>query len=80
MAFPPGRKLPDHWCPMGEEFEEIEDTGEELFNEDTDDNETVLRPGVKKRVCPNDQTSLDYRVEGRFVIRYCKKCKYEEED
>jgi len=65
---------------MGEEFEEIEEGGEELFNEDTDDTETVLRPGVKKHVCPKDNVSLEYRVEGRFVIRYCKKCGYQEED
>lgn len=65
---------------VGEEFEEVDDTGEELFNEDPDDNATTLRPGVKKHVCPKDNVSLEYRVEGRFVIRYCKKCGYEEED
>jgi hypothetical protein len=65
---------------MGEEFDDADDGGEELFNEDTDDTETVLRPGVKKHVCPKDNISLEYRVEGRFVIRFCKKCGYEEED
>jgi len=65
---------------MGEEFEEVEEGGEELFNEDFDDKDTVLRPGVKKHVCPNDNITLEYRVEGRFVVRFCKKCGYEEED
>lgn len=64
---------------MGEEFEEVEE-GEELFNEDFDDKDTVLRPGVKKHVCPKDNVTLEYRVEGRFVVRFCKKCGYEEED
>jgi hypothetical protein len=65
---------------MGEEFEEVDETGEELFNEDFDDKDTVLRPGVKKHVCPKDNIPLEYRVEGRFVVRFCKKCGYEEED
>lgn len=61
--------------------DDIEETSEEeLFNEDFDDKDTVLRAGVKKHVCPNDNTSLKYRVEGRFVVRYCSKCGYEEED
>ena len=67
-------------CDMGEEFEEVEEGGEELFNEDFDDKDTVLRPGVKKHVCPKDNVTLEYRVEGRFVVRFCKKCGYEEED
>ena len=68
---------------MGEEFEEADDGGEELFNEDPDDNATVLRPGVKRHVCPKCGKSLEYRVEGRFVVRFCankKHPKYEEED
>jgi hypothetical protein len=68
---------------MGEEFEEVDDTGEELFNEDPDDTATVLRPGVKKHVCPHCNRSLEYRVEGRFVMRFCPNKdhkKYEEED
>ena len=55
---------------------------DELFNDDFDDSDTTLEAGVRKHVCPQHQTSLDFRVEGRFVIRYCpeKGCKYEEED
>jgi adenine-specific DNA methylase len=58
---------------MGEEFEEVDDTGED----------TVLRPGVKKHVCPHCGRVLEYRVEGRFVVRFCPSKdhkKYEEED
>lgn len=64
---------------MGDDFDDASD--EELFNDDFDDTDTVLR-GVKKRVCPEHQRSLEYRVEGRFVVRYCpeKGCKYEAED
>lgn len=65
---------------MGEEFEDSDEGEEELFNSDFDDKETTLRPGVRKRVCPKDNVSLEYRVEGRFVVRFCKKCGYEEED
>ncbi len=64
---------------MGDD--EIEASDEELFNDDFDDQgDTVLRAGVRKHVCPDCGRSLDYRVEGRFVIRFCKKCGYEEED
>ncbi len=55
------------------------DSGE-LFNDDFDDNETTLRAGVRTHECPNCKVSLDYRVEGRFVVRTCPECKYEEED
>ena len=68
---------------VGEEFEEVEEGGEELFNEDFDDKDTVLRPGVKKHVCPHCGRGLEYRVEGRFVVRFCpnkEHKKYEEED
>jgi hypothetical protein len=65
---------------MGEEFEDGDDDAEELFNSDPDDTATTLRPGVKRHICPKDNISLEYRVEGRFVIRYCKKCNYQEED
>ncbi len=64
---------------MGDDYDDAGD-GEELFNNDFDDTDTTLRTGVSKRVCPECQKSLDYRVEGRFVIRFCKDCKYEEED
>ncbi len=56
------------------------DDGEELFNDDFDDSDTTLRAGVQKRTCPTCRTSLDFRVEGRFVVRYCKTCTYETED
>ncbi len=65
---------------MGEEFEDGDDDAEEMFNSDPDDTATTLRPGVKRHICPKDNISLEYRVEGRFVIRYCKKCNYQEED
>jgi hypothetical protein len=61
-------------------MDDFDDSDEELFNEDFDDDDTTLRTGVRKHVCPNCDTSLEYRVEGRFVVRYCKTCKYEEED
>ncbi len=61
---------------MSDDFEE----SEELFNDDHDDGgDTVLRTGVRTHVCPNCRKSLDYRVEGRFVVRFCE-CGYEEED
>ncbi len=63
---------------MSDDYEEISD--EELFNDDFDDTETTMRAGVNKRVCPNCKTSLLFRVEGRFVVRYCATCKYETED
>ncbi len=56
------------------------DSDEELFNDDFDDNETTLRTGVAKRVCPECKKSLEFRVEGRFVVRFCKACGYETED
>ncbi|MEK6984973.1 MAG: hypothetical protein AABX89_01150 [Candidatus Thermoplasmatota archaeon] len=65
---------------MGEEFEDGDDDAEEMFNSDTDDTATTLRPGVKRKICPKDNLSLEYRVEGRFVVRFCKKCGYQEED
>lgn len=53
----------------------------ELFNDDFDDGgDTVLQTGVRKHVCPDCKIPLDYRVEGRFVVRYCSECPYEEED
>ena len=61
-----------------DDFEETSE--EELFNEDFDDKDTTLRAGIKKRVCPKCQQSLKYRVEGRFVVRYCPDCGHEEED
>ncbi len=61
---------------MDDDFEE----SEELFNDDFDDSETTLRTGVQKRVCPKCGKSLDFRVEGRFVVRYCASCGYEAED
>lgn len=64
---------------MGEEFDDVPE-GEELFNDDFDDKDTVLRAGVQRHVCPKCERSLDYKVEGRFVVRYCQKCGYEEED
>lgn len=64
---------------MGEDFDEDVDA-EELFNDDFDDKDTVLRAGVKKRICPKCSKSMEYRVEGRFVVRYCSSCGYEEED
>lgn len=63
---------------MTEDFDESSD--EELFNDDFDDKDTVLRAGVKKHVCPKCNLSLKYRVEGRFVVRYCPQCAHEEED
>ena len=62
---------------MSDEFDDVE---EELFNDDFDDTDTVLRTGVAKHVCPKGHGSLDFRVEGRFVVRYCKTCGFEEED
>lgn len=56
------------------------DDGEELFNDDFDDTDTVLRAGVRKHECPNCKIGLKYRVEGRFVIRFCDTCGHEEED
>ena len=61
-------------------MDEFEADEEELFNDDFDDNDTVLRAGVRRHECPNCKTSLDYRVEGRFVVRFCNTCDYEEED
>lgn len=61
---------------MDDEFEETE----ELFNEDFDDSATTLRAGVQKRTCPTCGKSLKFRVEGRFVVRYCPDCGYETED
>lgn len=52
----------------------------ELFNDDFDDSETTLKAGVRTHECPKCKISLDYRVEGRFVIRTCSECGYEEED
>ncbi len=63
---------------MSDDYES--DGEDELFNDDFDDTETTLRAGVHKRVCPNCKTSLDFRVEGRFVVRFCKTCDYETED
>lgn len=62
---------------MSDEFDDVE---EELFNDDFDDTDTVLRTGVQKHVCPNGHGSLNFRVEGRFVVRFCKECGHEEED
>ncbi len=56
------------------------DSDVELFNDDFDDTDTTLRAGVRTRECPKCKISLDYRVEGRFVIRVCKQCGHEEED
>lgn len=56
------------------------DTDGELFNDDFDDNETTLKAGVRTHECPNCKIGLDFRVEGRFVVRFCKECDYEEED
>lgn len=56
------------------------DSDGDLFNDDFDDNETTLRAGVRNHECPTCKVGLDFRVEGRFVVRYCKTCKYEEED
>ncbi len=61
-------------------MDDFDDVEEELFNDDFDDTDTVLRTGVRQHMCPKCKTSLDYRVEGRFVVRYCKTCDYEEED
>lgn len=61
---------------MSEDYDE----GAELFNDDFDDSETTMATGVKRRVCPTCSKALDYRVEGRFVVRYCKACGHEEED
>lgn len=60
--------------------DEFDDSDEELFNDDFDDNDTTLRAGVRQHVCPECGKSLDFRVEGRFVVRFCTSCKYEEED
>lgn len=60
--------------------DEFDDDEEELFNDDFDDTDTVLRTGVQKRTCPNGHGGLDFRVEGRFVVRFCKECDYETED
>lgn len=64
---------------MDDDYEEAT-TGEELFNDDFDDTDTTLRAGVRKHMCPKGHGSLDYRVEGRFVVRSCAQCGYEEED
>lgn len=63
---------------MSDDYDESSD--DELFNEDFDDNDTTLRAGVHKRVCPDCKISLNFRVEGRFVVRYCTQCGYETED
>lgn len=63
---------------MGED--DFDDNDAELFNDDFDDGAETVRPGVRTHECPNCKVSLDFRVEGRFVVRYCKTCKYEEED
>lgn len=63
---------------MSDDYDEAVE--EELFNDDFDDTDTTLRAGVHKRVCPKCRTSLDFRVEGRFVVRYCRACGYETED
>ncbi len=52
----------------------------ELFDSDFDDTDTTLRAGVRSHECPKCKIGLDYRVEGRFVVRVCKECGYEEED
>jgi len=53
----------------------------ELFNDDFDDSDTTLmKAGVRTHECPKCKISLDYRVEGRFVVRTCPQCGYEEED
>ncbi len=63
---------------MSDDYEEASD--DELFNDDSDDTDTTMRAGVNKRVCPNCNKSLLFRVEGRFVVRYCNTCSYETED
>lgn len=63
---------------MDDDYDSSDDG--ELFNDDFDDNETTLKTGVRRHECPNCKVSLDYRVEGRFVIRTCPNCGYEEED
>lgn len=56
------------------------DSDVELFNDDFDDNETTLRAGVRTHECPKCKIGLNFRVEGRFVVRTCPDCGYEEED
>jgi uncharacterized protein (DUF983 family) len=63
---------------MSDDYES--DDGEEAFNSDFDDGDTTLRAGVANRMCPNCKVGLDFRVEGRFVVRFCKSCDYEIED
>lgn len=57
-----------------------DDTAGELFNNDFDDAEPATQVGVRRRLCPKCNKSMDYRVEGRFVIRNCPDCGHEEED
>ncbi|MGB0653524.1 MAG: hypothetical protein ACPGQL_10025 [Thermoplasmatota archaeon] len=62
--------------------DDFDNDGDELFNDDFDDGgDTVLRAGVRKKVCPECQhNGFDYRVEGRFVVRVCRNCGAEFED
>lgn len=63
---------------MSDDYDEGND--EELFNDDFDDTDTTLRAGVNRRICPKCKTSLNFRVEGRFVVRFCTNCGFETED
>lgn len=49
---------------------------EEAFNDDHDDVLATTTGGIK--VCAEcGSNQLDYRVEGRFVVRICKECGHE---
>lgn len=63
---------------MSDDYE-FDGDDEELFNSDFDDHETTGRQGSSV-LCPECELPLEYRVEGRFVVRVCKKCGFEREE